>query len=37
MGYKKRTWISLDTVKMVSEDRRKMWLAKLEAKFASLI
>ncbi|HTF30134.1 MAG TPA: NAD(P)H-dependent oxidoreductase [Flavitalea sp.] len=36
MGYKNRKWISFNMVKMVSEDKRKKWLTKLEEKFTSL-
>ncbi|HTE31668.1 MAG TPA: NAD(P)H-dependent oxidoreductase [Chryseolinea sp.] len=36
MGYKNRKWISLNMVKMVSEDKRKKWLTKLEEKFTTL-
>ncbi|PXY02161.1 NADPH:quinone reductase [Marinifilum breve] len=36
MGYKNRKWISLNMVKMVSEEKRKKWLVKIESKFAKL-
>ena len=36
MGYKNRKWISLNMVKMVSEQKRKKWLMKIEQRFASL-
>jgi len=36
MGYKNRKWISFNMVKMVSEDKRKKWLTKLEEKFTLL-
>jgi putative NADPH-quinone reductase len=35
-GYRNRTWINLSMVKMVSEKKRKKWLARIEDKFASL-
>lgn len=34
MGYKNRKWISLNMVKMVSEEKRKKWLEKIEYKFS---
>lgn len=34
VGYKNRKWISLNMVKMVSEKKRRKWLAKLESRFA---
>jgi putative NADPH-quinone reductase len=36
MGYKNRKWISLNMVKMVSEQKRKKWLVKIEQRFANL-
>jgi hypothetical protein len=36
MGYRNRKWISLNRVKMVSEKKRKNWLARLEKRFAAL-
>lgn len=36
IGYKRRKWINFSMVKMVSEKKRKKWLANLEAKFATL-
>lgn len=36
IGYKNRKWISFNMVKMVSDAKRKKWLAKLENKFTSL-
>jgi NAD(P)H dehydrogenase (quinone) len=36
MGYKNRKWISFNMVKMVSDEKRKKWLKKLEDRFASL-
>jgi len=36
LGYKNRKWISFNMVKMVSDEKRKMWLTKLENKFTSL-
>jgi len=35
-GYKNRKWISFNMVKMVSEEKRKQWLTKLESRFALL-
>jgi NAD(P)H dehydrogenase (quinone) len=34
IGVKNRTWISLNMVKFVSEEKRKKWLKKIEYKFA---
>lgn len=36
IGFKNRKWISFNQVKMVSDNKRKKWLTKLENKFASL-
>lgn len=36
IGYKNRKWISLNMVKMVSEDKRKKWLTKIEDRFYKL-
>jgi putative NADPH-quinone reductase len=36
LGYKNRTWISLNMVKFVKEAKRKKWLANLEQRFAAL-
>lgn len=35
-GYKNRKWISLNMVKMVSDERRKKWLTNLENRFVNL-
>ncbi len=36
IGYKNRKWISLNMVKMVSEQKRKGWLDKIERRFENL-
>lgn len=36
IGYKNRKWINLGMVKMVSDKKRKKWLARLEKRFAAL-
>ena len=36
IGFKKRKWISLNMVKMVSDKKRKKWLENIENKFAIL-
>lgn len=36
LGYKNRKWISLNMVKMVSQEKRTKWLVNLENKFAAL-
>ncbi|MGC4035204.1 MAG: NAD(P)H-dependent oxidoreductase [Chitinophagaceae bacterium] len=36
MGYKNRKWINLSMVKMVSDKKRKKWLANLEHRFETL-
>lgn len=36
IGFKNRQWISFNQVKMVSDDKRKKWLKKLEYQFSSL-
>ncbi|UII25191.1 NAD(P)H-dependent oxidoreductase [Fulvivirga maritima] len=36
IGYKKRKWISLNMVKMVSDKKRKKWLSDMEIRFAKL-
>lgn len=36
IGFKNRKWISYNSVKMVSLDKRINWLTKLENKFASM-
>ncbi len=36
MGYKKRKWISFNMVKMVSDQKRKKWLANIEERNARL-
>lgn len=33
LGYKNRKWISFNMVKMVSDNKRKKWLTKLENRF----
>jgi len=33
-GYKNRKWISFNAVKQVSDEKRKLWLTKLEKTFA---
>jgi NAD(P)H dehydrogenase (quinone) len=35
-GYKNRKWINLSMVKMVSDQKRKKWLAKINRRFAKL-
>lgn len=37
MGYKSRKWINLSMVKMVSDEKRRKWLDKLERRFARLV
>ena len=34
LGYKNKKWISLNMVKSVSDDKRKLWLTKIEKTFA---
>ena len=34
-GYKNKKWISFNTVKQVSDEKRKFWLTKLEKTFAT--
>ena len=34
-GYKNKKWISFNTVKQVSDEKRKLWLTKLEKTFAT--
>lgn len=34
LGFKNRKWISLNMVKQSSDEKRKMWLTKIEQKFA---
>ncbi len=34
LGYKNRKWISLNMVKQVSVEKRKLWLTKIEKQFA---
>jgi len=36
MGYKNRKWISLNSVKMVSQEKRTKWLTKLGNEFSKL-
>lgn len=36
IGYKNRKWISLNMVKMVSDQKRKGWLYKIEKRFENL-
>jgi len=36
LGFKNRKWISLNMVKMVTQDKRIKWLAKLENRFSNL-
>lgn len=36
MGYKKRKWISLNQVKMVTREKREKWLKQIENRFAAL-
>jgi NAD(P)H dehydrogenase (quinone) len=35
LGYKNRKWISLNMVKLVSSERRKKWLDKIEQQFTN--
>jgi NAD(P)H dehydrogenase (quinone) len=36
LGYKNRKWISFNMVKMVSDEKRKKWLADTEKRFSAL-
>jgi putative NADPH-quinone reductase len=36
LGYKNRKWISFNMVKQVSDEKRKLWLTKIEGRFAKM-